>query len=68
MPYISADTTKGQDKMIQHDIPVRPWEVTGTDIFTLNNKHYLCTIDYYSKFPVIKETEDLSADSLILVC
>ena len=43
-------------------------EVTGTDIFTLNNKHYLCTVNYHSKFPAIKKTEDLSPDSLILTC
>ena len=37
-------------------------------MFTLCNKNYLCIVDYHSKFPVIKKTEDLSADSLILAC
>ena len=32
------------------------------------NKHYLCIIDHHSKFPIIKKIEDLSADSLILMC
>ena len=36
--------------------------------FTLNNKHYLCTVHYHCKFPIIKKTKDLSADSLILTC
>ena len=49
-------------------ILARPWEVIGADMITLNNKHYLCIIDYHSKFTVIKKTEDLSADSLILTC
>ena len=53
--------------MIHHDIPVRPWEVICVAIFTLNNKHYLCNVDYHSKFPVIKKAEDLSADSLISI-
>ena len=35
-------------------------------MFTLNNKHYLCTVNYHSKFTIIKKAEDLSADSLIL--
>ena len=52
--------------MIHHDIPVRPWDVIDADMFTLINKHYLCIVDYHSKFPVVKMTEDLSADSLIL--
>ena len=54
--------------MIHHNIPVRPWDIIGTDMFTLNNKHYLCIVDYHSKFPIIKKAEDLSADSLILTC
>ena len=52
--------------MIHHDIPVRPWDVIGTDMLTVNNKHYLCIVDYHSKFPIIKKTEDVSADNLIL--
>ena len=37
-------------------------------MFTLNNKHFLCIVDYHSKFPVIKKSENASADSLILMC
>ena len=35
------------------------------DIFHFKNKHYLCIVDYNSKFPVIKRLEGLSADNLI---
>ena len=64
---LTFQQTQPKDKVIHHDIPAGQREVIGTDMFTLNNKHYLCTIDYYSNFPVIKKT-DLSADSLILAC
>ena len=57
-----------KDKMIHHDIPIRPWDIIGTDIFTLNNKHYFCVVDYHSKISIIKKAEDLLADSLILTC
>ena len=60
--------TQPKDKNIHHDSPVRQWNIIGADMFTLNNKHYLCIVDYKSKFPIIKKTEDLSADSLILMC
>ena len=63
---LTSQQTQSKDKMIHHDIPVRPWDVIGADMFTLNNKHYLCIVDYHSKFPIIKKAEDLSADSLIL--
>ena len=51
-----------------HEAPGKPWEVVGSDMFTLHNKNYLCIVDYYSKFPMIRKTEDLAADSLMLAC
>ena len=38
------------------------------DILTLHSKNYLSLVDYHSKFPIIKNTEDLLANSLILAC
>ena len=35
------------------------------DMFQLNNKNYLCVIDYHSKFPIVKKMERLSADNKI---
>ena len=43
-----ADTDKR--KIMHHDIPLRPWEVIGADVFHFKNKHYLCIVDYNSKF------------------
>ena len=37
----------------------------GADIFQLNDKNYLCIVDYYNKFPVIKRMEGLSSKNLI---
>ena len=54
-----------KEKIIHYDIPLRPWEVLGADVFHFNNKNYLCIIDYHSKFPVIKRMEGLSTVSLI---
>ena len=53
---------------IHHDIPAKPWEIVGTDMFTLCCKKYLCIVNYHSKFPIINIMEDISADSLILTC
>ena len=57
-----------KEKIIHHDIPVRPWDVISANMFYLDNKHCLCIVDFHSKFPIIKKTTDLSADSLILTC
>ena len=40
---------------MHHDIPIRPWDMVGRDMFTLNNKNYLCIVDYHSKLPIIKK-------------
>ena len=60
--------TQLNEKIIHKEIPGKLWEVVGVDMFTLHNKNYLCIVDYHHKFPVIKETDDLSADSLIVAC
>ena len=47
--------TQPKEMIIHHDIPIRPWYVVGADMFTLNNKNYLCIVDYHSKFLIIKK-------------
>ena len=42
----------------------KPWEVVGADILTINNK-LLFIVDYYSKFPVAKNTDRHLTDNLI---
>ena len=37
-------------------------------MFTLNNKNYLCIVDYHSKCPIVKRAEDMSKESLIIAC
>ena len=59
--------TQTREKIIHHDIPIRLWDVVGADMFQLNNKNYLCIVDYHSRFLVVKKMEGLSADSLTLV-
>ena len=37
-----------KEKTMHHDILVRLWDVIGADVFQLNNKNYLCIVDYHS--------------------
>ena len=53
---------------MDHEIPGKQGTVIGVDMFSLHNKHYLCTVDFHSKFPVLKKAEIILADTLILVC
>ena len=36
-----------QEPLIVHDVPERPWQRVGCNIFTLDEKDFLCTVDYY---------------------
>ena len=51
MTCLTFQQTQPKDKMIHHYFLAKPQEVIGADIFTLNNKHYLCIIDNHSKSP-----------------
>ena len=62
---LESQQMQPKEKITHHDIPLRPWKVVGTDIFHFKNKHYLCIVDYNSKFPVIKRLDGLSAENLI---
>ena len=39
--------------------------MVGVDIFIINDGNLVCIVDYYSKFPVIKDVENQLAEDLI---
>lgn len=39
-----------KEPLIPHEIPSRPWEKVGVDLFDFNNQKYLIIVDYYAKF------------------
>ena len=57
--------TQPKEKIIYHEVPLRPWEAVGADVFHFNNINYICVVDYNSKFPIIRKLQGLSAEHLI---
>ena len=49
---------------MQPDLPTRPWEKLGSDIFQFNGANYLIIVDYYSRFPVIRALSNISASTI----
>ncbi|CAM1318041.1 Uncharacterised protein r2_g2626 [Pycnogonum litorale] len=39
-----------REPLIASELPSRPWEKVGSDLFTLHGKNYITVVDYYSKF------------------
>ena len=50
--------------LMQPDLPTRPWERLGTDIFEFKGPKYLMIVDYYSRFLVIRLLSDISAETI----
>ena len=48
-----------------HEVPTRPWAKVGTDLFTLNDRSYLVTVDYYSNFWEVDYLQDTTSSTVI---
>ena len=48
--YLDFQATQPKGKTMSNEISGRPWGSVGAYIVTINNKHYLCIVDYQSKF------------------
>ena len=44
------EVSGGKETLMSHDIPQRTWENVAVDLFTLNQRDYLVTVDYYSGY------------------
>ena len=60
------ETSQQKETFMPHEVPSRPWENVGTDIFELKNKSYLITVDYYSNFWEVDKLPDTKARTVIL--
>lgn len=54
-----------KEPLIVHDVPQRPWQKIGCDIFTVNQKDYLCTVDYYSGYFEVDKLDRKTAKPII---
>jgi transposase InsO family protein len=48
----------------QPELPTRPWEKIGSDIFEYKGKRYLMIVDYYSRFIIVKYLPDIRAETV----
>ncbi|MCP3889967.1 MAG: transposase family protein, partial [Desulfobulbaceae bacterium] len=63
---LSLDSTSQQkETLMSHELPLRPWEKVGVDLFELDNKDYLITVDYYSNFWEVDRLYKTSSNAVI---
>ena len=61
----SYEQQNQKETLMPHELPDRPWEKVGTDLFELDGKHYLITVDYLSNFWEIDRLYDLTSKAVI---
>ena len=66
--YLFFLETQPKDKIIPHDLPGKPWKITGVDLFQINDKDLLYIADYFSKHPIVRQAEILSTENPIATC
>ena len=54
-----------KEPMIGHQIPTRPWQKVGTDLFEFDSHQYLIIVDYYSGFFEINKLTSTKSTSVI---
>ena len=54
-----------REPLLTSDVPERPYQKVGTDLFETNGKHYIVTVDYYSKNIDIEKIPSQSTAAVI---
>ena len=54
-----------QETLCRHEIPHRPWQKVGTDLFEIKGRHYLVTVDYFSLFFEVDYLSDTTSGTVI---
>ena len=64
-PGLSKQIEDLVEKMIPSDVPERPWQTVGSDLFELNGSNYLLVVDYLSAFVEIAKLNNTSSASIV---
>ena len=51
--------------MIVSPLPDYPWQVIGTDLFELEGVTYLLVVDYFSRYPEVKQLKSTTSTAVI---
>ena len=60
------ETCHQKESLIPHEVPSRPWKQVGVDLFELNKKEYLITVDYYSNFCEVDRLTSTTSSAVLL--
>ena len=61
----SFQSKQSPEPLFMRKVPDHPWQNVGTDIFTINSRNYLITVDYYSQYFEVDYLSDTTSDTVI---
>ena len=62
---LSNRNSNQKEPLTLHEIPSRPWQKLGSDLFSLEGKDYLVTVDYYSRYFEVDALPDTRSSTVI---
>ena len=65
IPCQTIARSQQKEPAIPIEVPFRPWQKLGIDLFFCKGKWYLLVCDYYSKFPVFRLLPSISSKNVI---
>uniref|UniRef100_A0A1A8CXN4 Gypsy retrotransposon integrase-like protein 1 n=1 Tax=Nothobranchius kadleci TaxID=1051664 RepID=A0A1A8CXN4_NOTKA len=60
------ERTNPVEPLMPSQLPERPWQKVGADLFTFNNSNYVLLVDYYSKFVEIAKLTPTRSEDVIV--
>ena len=60
------ETSHQKESLIPQEVPSQPWEIEEVDLFELNKKEYMITVDYYSNFWEIDCLASTTSSAVVL--
>lgn len=61
--------TQVKEPLEPHEIPTRPWQIVGTDLFHWELSEYILISDYYSSFSIVRQipTGDSTSTTIVKI-
>ena len=58
-------STPAKEPLLTSPLPDFPWQVISTDLFELEGKHYLLSVDYFSRYPEVTQLKTTTSAAVI---
>ena len=63
--WLTYAARQPKEPLPNHEVPDRPWAKVATDLFQIENKDYLVTVDYLSDFFEVDRLYSTTSETVI---